>query len=112
MDDFEEYESNILPNLGIIRFYRETFFHILENHPEVRIELPSIYKAIERTIRDPMHVELSYQGTYVFVDGETTNKSGDPFRVPVKLVSRGGSGRIRTAYFATAANPTIAWRRR
>lgn len=111
MDEFVEYKSLVIPEIKFVRFYKDTFLHILENHPEVRIELPSVYGAIGKAIVDPSHVELSYGVSYVFVDFESVNRSGDPLRVPVKLVLPQGSARVRTAYFATVANPAIIWRR-
>lgn len=104
--------TGVLSNITDVRFYEETKDHIEKEHPEVPVYLPSISYAIASTIAYPTHVEESYSGSYVYVDDETTNASGDPLRVPVKLVE-GTSARVRTAYFATTEGiSNIVWRRR
>ncbi|WP_341912834.1 hypothetical protein [Ferrovibrio terrae] len=110
MTDYKVIKTNVVPGLTEVRFYQETVGHIRERHPEVPIELPSIEGALASAISDPTHVEKSYGGSYVFVDANSTNRSGDPFRVAVKPVEE-GSGRVRTAYFAsTDHEPEIIWR--
>jgi hypothetical protein len=105
-------KTGILSNITDVRFYEETKHHIEAEHPEVQVYLPSILYAIVNTIAYPTHVEESYGGSYVYVNAETTNASGDPLRVPVKPVE-GTSARVRTAYFATTEGPSnIVWRRR
>jgi len=86
--------------------------HIRENHPEVPIHLPSIQTAVESAIANPSHVEASYGNSYIFVDQGSTNKSGDPLRVPVKMIDGTSSGRVKTAYFAsTESQKPIVWSR-
>jgi hypothetical protein len=103
--------TNIVPEVQTVRLYQETMTHIIEQHPEVPFELPSLTNAITGAITSPTHVEISRQATYVFVDAESTNAAGDPLRVPVKVVE-GTSGRIVTAYFATTTIVReIIWRR-
>jgi hypothetical protein len=94
-----------------VRLYEETVEHILEEHPEVPVLLPVVQAAVEQAVVRPTHVEKSYGNSYVFVDQDSTNQAGDPLRVPVKVVGQ-GSGRVRTAYFATTTAPAIVvWRR-
>jgi hypothetical protein len=94
-----------------VRLYEETIVYIIEGNPEVPFGLPSFTHAISGAITLPTHVEKSYGSSYVFVDSESTNASGDPLRVPVKLVE-GTSGRVTTAFFATTRGPReIIWRR-
>jgi hypothetical protein len=100
-DDYPSIKTDVLPELTEVRVYSETIEHIKDHHPEIPIELPSFDDALNQTIANPTHVEAGHTGSVVFVDTETTNKSGDPFRVPVKAVS-GTSGRVQTAYFARA----------
>jgi hypothetical protein len=92
--------TTTVSNLTEVRFYESTIDHIRERHPEVPIELPSLYFAMEKAIANPTHVESSHSNTYVFVDTTTTNAAGDPFRIPVRLIAGTTSGRITTAYFA------------
>jgi len=110
-DEFTLIKTAVFSGVTDVRFYQEeTLAHILE-HEEFPILLPSIHGAIERTIVYPTHIQASYGNAFVFVDAETTNWSGDPFHVPVKIIE-GTSARIRTAYFAgPAGNPQIVWRR-
>jgi hypothetical protein len=94
-----------------VRFYAETEQHISEEHPEVPVNLPSVHDAIEKAVAAPTHVEQSYANSYVYVDATSTNASGDPLRVPVKVVGTGTSGRLRTAYFAPMpASANVIWR--
>jgi hypothetical protein len=103
--------TSVVPEITEVRLYKETMDHIVQEHPEVPFEIPCLRRAITDTIVLPTHVVKSYGTSYVFVDAETTNASGDPLRVPVKLVE-GTSGRVRTAYFATTTtSPAIIWRR-
>jgi hypothetical protein len=109
--DFKLVPTNILSNLQAVRLYNETLDHIQNHHPEVRFDLPNIGSAIENTIVRPTYVEESHGNSYVFVDETTTNWSGDPLRVPIKLIGE-GSGRVRTAYFAsTTGLKNVVWRR-
>ena len=104
--------STAIPEITHVRLYEETVEHVCENHPEIPAQLPSMTFAVEQAIVDPTHVEFSHAGAYVFVNTRAVNKSGDPLRVPVKIVE-GTSGRIRTFYFASPSRPPkIVWRKR
>jgi hypothetical protein len=95
-----------------VRFYAETEQHIRDGHPEVHIDLPSIYGAVQKAVEVPTHVEQSYANSYVYVDSTSTNQSGDPLRVPVRIVGPTTSARVKTAYFAaTPAGANVIWRR-
>jgi hypothetical protein len=108
---FKLITTNVLGTLTEVRIYSETVAHIQEEHPEVPILLPSIETAVTKTLQNPTHIEGSYGNSVVFVDSETTNSSGDPLRVPVKIIN-GTSGRLRTVYFATPSGPkNVIWRR-
>ncbi|MGE7367923.1 hypothetical protein ACQKKX_02480 [Neorhizobium sp. NPDC001467] len=101
--------TSVLSTAMEIRLYEETVEHVKNHHPEVPIELPSIESAVAQTIVNPTHVEVSYGNSYVFVDIDSTNASGDPLRVPVKMITS-DSGRVKTAYFAsTNGTPELAY---
>lgn len=95
-----------------VRVYEETIEHIRDGHPEVPIDLPSLMAGLEGTISNPSHIETgNRENTLIYVDEHSTNASGDPFRVPVKVIE-GTSGLLKTAYFATPTNPgLVVWRR-
>lgn len=102
--------TEVLSNVTEVHLYEETIEHVKSNHPEVPIELPSIDASVENAIVNPTHVEVSYNNSYVFVDANSTNSSGDPLRVPIKVVT-GTSGRVKTIFFGTAAPKPIVWTR-
>lgn len=111
MSDFKVIQTNILPDIKEIRLYPETIDHINEQHPEVPVHLPLMVDAIENTIVNPTHIESSHSNAYVFVDTGSTNGSGDPLRVPVKIVGD-YSARVRTAYFASSnSTANVIWTR-
>ncbi len=111
MSDFRIIETSIISELKEVRLYDETIQHICKEHPEVPINLPSIVIGVEQAVANPTHVEKSYESSYVFVDESSTNSTGDPLRVPVKVIGE-RSGRIRTAFFASTSGPKeIVWRR-
>jgi hypothetical protein len=104
-------KTTIIPAVTEVRFYTDTVEKIKEGHPEVPIELPSIMDAAEKAIVAPTHIETSYGNSYVYVDAESTNVSGDPLRVPVKMVT-GSSARVKSVYFAsTESEHNVIWRR-
>lgn len=110
-DEYTLIKTTVFTGVTEVRFYEETVGHIKEEHPEIPIELPSIHGSVEKCIVSPTHVEGSYGNSFVFVDAESTNASGDPLRVPVKIVE-GTSARVKTAYFAsTSGERNIVWRR-
>ncbi|SHE69154.1 hypothetical protein SAMN02745157_0722 [Kaistia soli DSM 19436] len=103
--------TEIISSIDEVHLYDTTLAHIHEGHPEVQVYLPSILNAIEQAIVSPTFVELSYGNSLVFVDESSTNHSGDPLRVPVKIV-QGTSGRVKTAFFATTQQGgNILWSR-
>lgn len=108
MSDFKIIATAVFSTVTEVRLYDETIEHIKEGHPEVPIELPSISAAVENTIVNPTHIEESHTNSYVFVDSLSTNSSGDPLRVPVKLVD-GSSGVVKSAYFASTGVKKIVW---
>jgi hypothetical protein len=108
-EEYTKIITNVVPELTEVRFYGETVAHIKDEHPEVPIELPCVKEAVTRAVSDPAHVETSHSNSLVFVDGNSTNRSGDPLRVPVKIVG-GTSGRIKTAFFASSnTDDRIIW---
>lgn len=113
MSDYLLIVTSAYPLIREVRLYKETLAHVSQQHPEVPVELPALAMAVERAIQNPTHIEQSYATSYVFVDADTTNQSGDPLRIPVKIID-GASGRVRTAYFATSrvGQNRIVWRRR
>lgn len=94
-----------------VRVYDETLDHVRRRHPEVPAELPSIAHAVAEAIDNPTHIEKSHSNSYVFVSYASTNRSGDPLRVPVKIVE-GTSARMKTFYFASLSyDPEIIWQK-
>ena len=66
---------------------------------------------IFETASNPTSVFQRSASTFVYSDDKTTNHSGDPLLVPVKVV-QGTSGRVRTFYFASTENfATVIWRK-
>jgi hypothetical protein len=111
VSDYSVILTNATFGLVEVRLYEDTISHIREHHPEVPILLPCIASAVTNAIANPTHVEGSYGGSFVFVDANTTDASGDPLRIPVKPIE-GNSGRVRTVYFAASgSSPNIVWRR-
>lgn len=111
-DEFKLIKTAIFSSVTEVRFYDETLDHIQEEHPEVPILLPSIYEAVSKGLIQPTHIEASrtHANSYVFVDATSTNASGDPLRIPVRVVS-GTSGRLTTVLFATGSvSATVIWR--
>jgi hypothetical protein len=109
--DFKVIFTGILPNVTEVRLYDETITKVTDDHLEIPIGLPCIDTAMTKAICNPTHVEGSYGNSVVYVDAETTNVSGDPFRVPVKIVS-GTSGRVKSFYFASSnSTGKIIWSR-
>lgn len=111
MSRYKTITVTVIPAITQVRIYEETVAHVREQHPEIPVELPSILYALEETIRNPTHIELSRPNSYVFVNFFATNKSGDPLRAPVKIIE-GTSARVKTFYFAsTTSAANIIWRR-
>jgi hypothetical protein len=103
--------TSVYPGVTEVRLYAQTVEHVKEHHPEIPLELPCISAAVEQCIVSPTSVEASYSNSVIFVDTDTTNASGDPLRIPVKIVE-GTSGRVKTIYFAsTEDQPQTLWRR-
>ena len=100
---FEIIKTSIISNIEEVRFYTDTVDHIIEEHPDVPILLPSLMGAISTAITAPTQIFQTRDRSFVFVDENTTNSAGDPFRVPVRIVS-GSSGRVCTAHFAQSAS--------
>jgi hypothetical protein len=104
-------KTTAVPAVTEVRFYADTEQHIRDEHPEVPIDLPSIYGAVRKAVEAPSHVEKSYANSYVFVDKTSTNASGDPLRIPVKVVGTSTSARVKTVYFAsTPSGANVVWR--
>jgi hypothetical protein len=104
-------KTTAIPAVTEVRFYADTEQHIRDEHPEVPIDLPSIHGAVRKAIEAPSHIEKSYANSYIYVDKTSTNVSGDPLRVPVKVVGTGTSARVKTAYFASdPSSANVVWR--
>lgn len=113
MDDYTLVVTAACPLVSEVRLYRETLAHVMREHPEIPVLLPSFAAALEHAIQNPTHIEQSHSNSYVFDDGHTTNRSGDPLRIPVKIIA-GTSARVKTAYFAAGGGSprNIVWRRK
>jgi hypothetical protein len=112
MSDFKTIIVTVVPqHVTEVRLYDETIEHVREGHPEIPAEFPCITHAVKETIENPSHIEKSYSNSYVFVNDSSTNHSGDPLRVPIKIVE-GTLGRVKTFFFATPDyEPEIVWRK-
>ena len=111
MTDFKVILTTVIPEVTEVRFYQETVEHVRAEHPEVALELPSVAAATEAALVNPTHVEQSYNRSFVFVGAGSTNASGDPLRIPVRVVE-GTSARVKTVYFATTqTGDNVIWRR-
>lgn len=95
---YAEIHTNAIPQVSSVRLYEETVDHANE-HEEVPADFPSVVRAVGRAVSNPTHVEKSYNDSYVFVDQNSTNSSGYPLRVPVKVISDSGSGLVKTYFF-------------
>jgi hypothetical protein len=112
MGAFRTFRTGVLPQITNVRLYDETIDHVKAQHPEVPAHLPSMILAVENTLINPTHNEKSRSNSYVYVDDQTTNASGDPFRIPVKVIDA-TSALVRTFFFASTRVSTeaIVWRR-
>ena len=109
-DNHRRILTNVIPAITEVLLYEETIEHVIQNHPEF-ILLPSIIQAVERTVVNQTSVFQRSASTFVYSDDNTTNHSGDPLLVPVKVV-QGTSGRVRTFYFASTENfANVIWRK-
>jgi hypothetical protein len=112
MSAFRIFRTDVLPQVSNVRLYAETIDHVRDQHPEVPANLPSMIMAVENTLINPTHIEKSRSNSYVYVDAQTTNSSGDPFRVPVKVIDA-TSALVKTFFFASTrvSDEAIVWRR-
>ena len=107
------FQTTVIPEVTLVRLYAETVGHATEGHADAVGVMPGIIQAvaIERAIADPSHVEKSYGNSYVYVDATTMNASGEPLRVPVKVIE-GTSAMVKTYFFATkSGNVTKVYER-
>lgn len=103
MSDFRTYTTTVYSAVTTVRIYDEVLQHVVDEHPElpqILPHLPSMEAAVAGAIQNPTFIELSRPNTLVYVDPSTTNRAGDPLRVPVKIVE-GTSARVTTFFFAT-----------
>lgn len=94
----------VVPGLLAVRFYEETRAHIWNSHPElgrIFVGLPSFDKAIETALSGPDRVLQSDRNSLVFISQRSTNATGQPLCIPVKLIGVGRSGYVKTAYFGS-----------
>ncbi|WP_149343251.1 hypothetical protein [Neorhizobium sp. P12A] len=70
----------------------------------MKIELPSLMTAVQNAIENPTVVESSYTNSYVFIDHASTNFTGEPLKVPVKI-TEGTSARVKTVFFSGSTKP-------
>lgn len=111
MTDYKTIATNVIPEITEARLYDDTVEKVKRDHREIPAELPSIQVAVTSAVTNPSRVERGRGRSYVYVDEESTNASGDPLRVPVKPVA-GTSGRVQSFYFAsTTGERDIVYRR-
>ena len=109
-------KTSALSSITQVRLYDETFQHVKESHGNgdfagsLSFPLPSIVHAVSSAIENPSHIEKGHgSSSVVFVQVNSTNASGDPLRVAVKIVE-GTSGRVSTFFFASSnANPIFLY---
>jgi hypothetical protein len=99
MIGYKVISTSVFSGLTLVRLYDETIEKVEIEHSEIPVRLRCIQAAVENAIIEPTHIERSYGHSYVYTDATTTNASGDPLRVPIKVVE-GTSGRVKTFYFA------------
>jgi hypothetical protein len=94
-------ETSVIPQVRHVRIYESTIQHVIDYHPEIgrNAALPVIQDAVAAAIRDPASVEESYNRSYVFVEENSTDATGNPLRVAVRVVSE-TSARMKSFYFA------------
>jgi hypothetical protein len=115
VNNFKVFKTSAVSSLTEVRLYDDVFEHVKESHGDdfagsLSFPLPSIVHAVGNAIMDPTHVEEGHSNSVVFVDVNSTNASGDPLRVPVKIIT-GASGRVKTFFFASSnATPKIIFR--
>ena len=93
---------SFVSGLEAVRFYEETRAHIWNNHPEISrifVGLPSFDVALTEALMRPDSILRSRRRSLVFVKHATTNWTGQPLCVPVKLIGNGRPGYVKTAYF-------------
>lgn len=98
-------------SLTEVRLYEETLEHIIEEHSEFQLELPSQRTGLEAGIGNPtsVHASTTDPARSVVLVSAAFTYNNDPVHVPVKLVE-GTSGRVRTAYFASGTYPgKVLW---
>src|SRR5262249_34669706 len=100
MADFKVIFTSAIPLITEVRLYEETIEKVRKGHPEVPILLPSISNAVDGAIANPTGYFPSYNNSYVYLDEETTNASGDALHVPCQLIKGTTSARVRSIYFA------------
>jgi hypothetical protein len=110
-DDYTLIHVPGLPWLTAVRLYDETWEHIVSQHGEFRLQLPSQREAVEIAIANPTSIHASAtdpEKSVVFVSHVITY-FGDPVVVPVRHVA-GTSGRVVTAYFSGTPYPgKVLW---
>jgi len=101
-DSFINIKTAVIPELHTIQLHESTTEHIRTAHPELSYPaMESAVVAAVSTSTTSVHTSRTSANSVVFVDTETTTTSGDPLRVPVKIMGD-GIGIIKTAYFASA----------
>ena len=107
-EDFQSFQTNIIPAITEVRLYKSTIQHVIEHHEEFLV-LPSIIQAVGDTVVNPTRVAQREKDVFVYTNGNTTNRSGKPLQVPVKIV-QGTSARVRSFYYAsTTISDTVIW---
>jgi hypothetical protein len=114
--DYKVVTTSVIPLVVTqVRLYDDVFKHVKEHHGDEdfarspSFPLPCIVDAVGTAIMRPTFIEQKHDSSIVFVDTGSTNASGDPLRVAVKIVE-GTSGRVRTFFFASSnASPNIIW---
>jgi hypothetical protein len=111
-DPFIEIRTAVIPQIKLILLCESTTEHIVTEHPEMA--LPMLREAVVAavsTTTTSVHTSRTSSNSVVFVDAGTTNGSGDPLRVPVKIMGQ-GTGIVRSAYFASSkSHGDVIWRR-
>jgi hypothetical protein len=111
-DSFVIVETNVVALVTHVHIYTSTIQHVVNDHLEIgrNAELPAIQGAVAKTLTAPTYVATSYNRSLVFVDEGSTNASGQPLRVAVRIVSE-TSARMKTFFFADGSADNVIYRK-
>ena len=84
-----------------VNIYDTTLEHIKDDHPEEFSHLDIVYQTIEKPHR--VHKSKTNPRSVILINEECTSASGDPLRVPIKVISA-TEAIMSTAYFSSSTD--------